>query len=364
MGPKVSLFYHRLFFLLIFLSLTLSFLKTIVVRTHSSLESVAEDGTYVSYLDSNYDPDEDEDDNVSNATDAVSQLSFDDGEYTLETRSTAFKSRHSSGTKKTSGQETGRSSSVARDHKFSGPTKLTLPYLLDLWRDGRGRGRMSIQVHMMSGDKAWSVVIARVSTSQKQVVLSFPMSGNLGRSDFALQIVAAHQPDIMKMGEANVKMLLAHHPKCIARMTAASKVTGRDMTNSFKYEMRINCPKKASYKWAKASDGDQIFHGAKFFEYANGEVMLHLELLVDTKDNFCPEECLATTPMMITDTRRTTLPRLPNGKLLANDIAEEDDEEARRAAKRIRDEEDANSKTIEETAKEIMDDLDQALEEE
>eukprot|EP00957_Ditylum_brightwellii_P013031 984241-Ditylum_brightwellii.AAC.1 len=63
--------------------------------------------------------------------------------------------------------------------------------------------------------------------------------------------------------------------------------------------------------------------------------MLHLELLVDTKDNYYPEERLASNPVMVV-ANSASEPELSKAELLATDFAaEEEDEEARRAAKRI-----------------------------
>eukprot|EP00957_Ditylum_brightwellii_P096318 7335980-Ditylum_brightwellii.AAC.1 len=60
----------------------------------------------------------------------------------------------------------------------------------------------------------------------------------------------------------------------------------------------MDLPKQAAYRWANQSDGDAILVGTKFLKDAEGVVMLHLELLVNTKDNYCPEERLASNPVM------------------------------------------------------------------
>jgi hypothetical protein len=308
--------------------------------------SIAEDGTYLSHLDSDYDPDEDCNDELS---EAVSQLS----EFSFDTSMMAYNSMVSSS--RSHGRNTRRSSSSKREQKYSGPIKITLPYLLDKWHDALGRGRISIQVHILSGISDWKVVVARVSTNRRQVVLTFPMSSNLSRSDSAFWYVAKCQKEVMKMGEPTVRKILSLHPKSCARITASAKVKGRNMASAqdFKYEMRVNLPMEAPYKWAKPSDGDDIFHGVKFLRYPDGVVMLHIELLVDTKDNYCPEERITTMPTNITNFGGN---QDGASGLLADSIAAEDDDEAaRRAAKRLRDQ------TLEEQAEGIMDELDEVL---
>eukprot|EP00957_Ditylum_brightwellii_P145020 11045032-Ditylum_brightwellii.AAC.1 len=37
---------------------------------------------------------------------------------------------------------------------------------------------------------------------------------------------------------------------------------------------------------------DKVFSGIKYAINKNGSICMHAELMQDTKDNFCPKECL------------------------------------------------------------------------
>ena len=73
-------------------------------------------------------------------------------------------------------------------------------------------------------------------------------------------------------------------------MVASSKVKGRSVTSGFFYEQRIPLPRKCKHVLASSTDGDTFFFGKKFIEYPHGSVFLHVELVVETQDNYCPEE--------------------------------------------------------------------------
>eukprot|EP00957_Ditylum_brightwellii_P110538 8431819-Ditylum_brightwellii.AAC.1 len=134
------------------------------------------------------------------------------------------------------------------------------------------------------------------------------------------------------------------------------------MAKIFRYKMRVDLPKQAAYRWENQSDGDAIFWGAKFLKDAEGIVMLHLELLVDTKVNYCPEEHLASNPVMVV-ANSASEPELSKAELLATGFAaeEEDDEEARRATKRIRQKVDEADQAVQELGDKVMQNLDDKI---
>eukprot|EP00957_Ditylum_brightwellii_P028244 2133076-Ditylum_brightwellii.AAC.1 len=69
----------------------------------------------------------------------------------------------------------------------------------------------------------------------------------LSRSDVVFVLVASTQENVMVLGEDNIRMLLKHHSKSIARITSTSKVMGRNMAKIFCYKMCVDLPKQAAY---------------------------------------------------------------------------------------------------------------------
>ena len=174
--------------------------------------------------------------------------------------------------------------------RIYGNTTIGLPYILDIWRDSKNNLRFSLQIQMLSGKEEYKNVIARVSTSQHEVVLYIPMSEYMSRSDFAFHTFLL---DDKKLTDTEVQCLilvLKHHSKSSARMLAVSKIKGRSSTDGFYYEQRIPLPRKANHQFAVQTDGDEFFFGRKFVLYPNGEVFMHLELLADFTDGYCPTE--------------------------------------------------------------------------
>ena len=61
-------------------------------------------------------------------------------------------------------------------NRLCGITNIDLPWLMDKWHDLNTRARISIQIQILSGKDFYQTVSARVSTDQKCLVLTFPMS--------------------------------------------------------------------------------------------------------------------------------------------------------------------------------------------
>eukprot|EP00957_Ditylum_brightwellii_P058905 4466508-Ditylum_brightwellii.AAC.1 len=64
------------------------------------------------------------------------------------------------------------------------------------------------------------------------------------------------------------------------------------------YIQCIPLPWKVKFQWVKKNDGYDIFHGKQYMCYPDGSIFLHIEMLVDIQDNYCPEECLLETALM------------------------------------------------------------------
>jgi len=286
------------------------------VKTKSNLGAIDEDAEYDSAEDSDYDEDGDD----------VSELSDD---FTYDTVSTAFESKAfkdkkaqekkkraavAKATKETGkGKGKGKGGKVAdlsleplklsdtvkEKTKIYGNTEIGLPFILDLWRDCLGKARVSAQVHLLSGKDQYLKVLIRVSTDQKDLVLTLPMSPYMSRSDFAFNTFLLASSSLTETDLHYMKILLKHHPKIASRMVAVSKIKGRSSTEGFFYEQRIRLPRTCNYKFA-SKEGCDMFHGKKFVEYPDGSVFLHVELLAETKDNYVPEERLLDPSMMKT----------------------------------------------------------------
>lgn len=74
---------------------------------------------------------------------------------------------------------------------------------------------------------------------------------------------------------------------------AVSKTFGRSETAGYFHKQRIKLPRECLFEFAKATDGDDFFHGKKFIQYPDGSVHMHVELLCKPKDGFCPSEVAA-----------------------------------------------------------------------
>eukprot|EP00957_Ditylum_brightwellii_P143622 10942540-Ditylum_brightwellii.AAC.1 len=81
-------------------------------------------------------------------------------------------------------------------------------------------------------------------------------------------------------------------------MSSVSKVKGRNAMHTHDYIQRIAFPQKVKFQWAKKKNDDEIFHGKQFMCYPDGTNFLHVEMIVNTQDNHCPEECLLQTAFM------------------------------------------------------------------
>lgn len=261
-----------------------------VLKTMSNLAPASGD-SYVSAEDSTY---------AEDLTDAVSRLGMgdcrDDDDFTYDTVTTAYESQ---------AYKSKQHGNSPPKHmaKIYGNTKIGLPYVLDVWRDSRGALRISLQIMMLSGKDLYKRVFVRVSTAQKEVVLTLPMSPYLRRSDFAFDTFLLASTNISPFDKHCVRAVLKHHPKTAARMVGVSKIKGRSNTDGFFYEQRIALPRKVAHDPATASDGDELFFGKKFVEYPDQSVFLHLELVCEKKDNYIPEERMLDPSLMQTPNR-------------------------------------------------------------
>eukprot|EP00957_Ditylum_brightwellii_P057963 4395012-Ditylum_brightwellii.AAC.1 len=82
-----------------------------------------------------------------------------------------------------------------------GCTSITLLFLLDSWRDTLDRRCISVQVWVFTGEDMYKKIKTRVSTSQRGLVLSFPMPAFLSHSDFALKVIPTRQQEFKELRE-------------------------------------------------------------------------------------------------------------------------------------------------------------------
>jgi hypothetical protein len=233
-------------------------------------------------------------DDGEDLTDAVSKLGMDD-DSAFGTATVAFRSVAPHGR--------GRHGDDERHDKTTtihGNTTLGLPYMLELWRDSFGKSRVSVQSQLLSGNNAYKQTFARVSTSGKELVVTMPMSPYLARSDYAFNTFLLKADGLSEVDKKHMLIRLKHHPKCAGRMVAASKVKGRSITQGFFYEQHIPLPRKVKHEYATPMDGDDLFHGKTFVEYPDGSTFMHVELVGEIKDSYCPEERMLEPAMMRT----------------------------------------------------------------
>ena len=83
---------------------------------------------------------------------------------------------------------------------------------------------------------------------------------------------------------------LKYHPRIIARKSSVSLLNGRDtQKKELEYEFRIPLAYKCRHKVATRLDGDEFFYGLTYFEYGNGEVWCHCELITHVSDDYTHE---------------------------------------------------------------------------
>jgi hypothetical protein len=157
-------------------------------------------------------------------------------------------------------------------------------------------------VQLLSGNDHYKQVFVRVSLDGKELVLTLPMSPYIGCSDFAFETFLLVELALSELDKKYMHIVLKSHPKTAAWMVAIAKVKGRSVTDAFVYEQRIPLPRKCEHEYASDAsdtDSDCLFHGKKFVQYPDGTVFLHVELVCETRDNYCPEERMLDPSMMI-----------------------------------------------------------------
>ena len=215
-------------------------------------------------------------------SDNVSALGMNDDDYSFDTITDGGYSRVSARPQR-------RSQNKKKLATIHGNTKAGMPYIMDIWTDCKNQGRISIQVHLLSGELFYKSVFVRISQNKRFLVLTFPMSPYMARSDFAFETFVIDEMQLSEQDKVAMKVVLKHHSKTAARMESVSKIVSRSNTSGFFYEQRIPLPKAVKHEFAGA-DGDQFFKGKRFIQYPDGSVQLHVELLVETNDGYRPLE--------------------------------------------------------------------------
>lgn len=156
-----------------------------------------------------------------------------------------------------------------------GLTSMGMPYVIDEWHDKIPRRRLSVQVHMLSSSLTYLELNTkvRVSTDQRFLVITFPMSVYMSRPDCAFNSYIL-EDDSTKA----TKEVLEIHPKTTARKLAVAEIKQRS-TRDIIYEQRIPLPRKCRHRFA-GDEGDLFFGGKRFVSYEDGSCHLHVELIV------------------------------------------------------------------------------------
>jgi hypothetical protein len=264
-----------------------------VIHTFSNLHPIGEeDGTYISAEDPDY---VDGDDLTEAMSDFIGMKigggggGFDDDDdYTYDTvtvgyRSAAYdnkKMKHQVGH---DGFKSPTKKGMSGSKVQHGNTTVSLPYVVDLWRDSKSQARVSVQVHMLSGVDFHKDVGVRVSTSKTELVLTFPMSTFMARAESAFATSFFDRKNFNNEHEKNcMRVIMKRHGKTVARMVSVSKVKGRSTVDEFHYQQRIPLPRRCKHSFPSPTDGDDFFYGQKFIQYPDGSIQLHVELLCET----------------------------------------------------------------------------------
>lgn len=234
------------------------------IKAFSNLEDISDDDesfklSNLSVQDDLFEYDDEVDDKLSMGK----SVTFDD-KATVQSYSTnprkSFKSK----------------SGVAVSTSTLSGFKSALPYIIDYWYDRNSARRVSIQIHMLSGSNAlMDRVTYRVSSNQKEFVLTMPISEYISNASKGLHLIALNG---ITSGVEGHKQVLDYHPKIAARRLQISKMKKADINvMEFRIPLGIMC--KLDY--ANVTNNDPYFYGNKFTAYPDGSLHLHVELLGD-----------------------------------------------------------------------------------
>jgi hypothetical protein len=88
-----------------------------------------------------------------------------------------------------------------------GNTKAGLAYTMDQWRDKRNQARCSIQIRLPSDTDFVKSVISRLSSSQQEFVMLFPMNKYMARADFAFGMFFLDAKQVLEIDEKAILYL-------------------------------------------------------------------------------------------------------------------------------------------------------------
>jgi len=222
--------------------LSLLFFDFTVLKSHSNLRSIAEDASYNSAMDPDWE---------AELSDNVSALGMEDDEYSFDTITDG-------GYSHVSGRPQRRSQNKIKLATIHGNTKAGMPFIMDIWTDCKNQGRISIQVQLLSGESFYKSIFVRISQNKRFLVLTFPMNPFMARSDFAFETFVIDEMQLSEQDKNAMKVVLKHHSKTAARMESVSKTMSRSNTSGFFYEQRIPLPKAVKHQFA-TKDGDEFF---------------------------------------------------------------------------------------------------------
>jgi hypothetical protein len=165
------------------------------------------------------------------------------------------------------------------------PHVMICPYVIDEWRDDIGRSRISVQVHLPSGNWVKEKITCRVSKNGKLLVLTLPMAPALEQP--AKGILPFLQVKCPETKEVTILDELHGHAKLLGRMLAIAKLANRHSGGGFGshwlshvlYEQRIVLPHKC-HELCVTPEMDAYFHGKDVvFHRSDGSTHLYVELM-------------------------------------------------------------------------------------
>ena len=167
-------------------------------------------------------------------------------------------------------------------------TNFTLvnPFIVDYWKDATPNMRVSVQFQVNSGVNSHKKLEVRVSTDGLSLIVSTKSSKYVTDTSKGILAMLVKKGMDLTFAENTLK----YHPRIIARKSSVSLLNGRDtQKKELEYEFRIPLAYKCRHKVATRLDGDEFFYGLTYFEYGNGEVWCHCELITHVSDDYTHE---------------------------------------------------------------------------
>ena len=250
--------------------------------------------------------DEDDDDDEDDEDSDYDDDDYADCQSTIKT--TAYKSIAFADQKKKGNIVKNSSPSKTFSH---GTTTVSLPYIVDVWLINNAQKHVSIQVQLLSGDTC--DIETRVSSDQKSLVITFPMTKYMSSSSqaFVPYVLARDQHKKDAKAKEHCKVALGVHPKTYACQKSVSVIKNRDPSNKdVLYEQRIPLPFACKHQFSTMAH-DTYFYGENKVHYQDTSVHLQIELIADIGDSYVAEAASLIESLHVNDCHFREVSKIP-----------------------------------------------------